>query len=69
MFETKYTLSILNSKWVPLKMNLKLKVVPRSGEFIFMNNQYYEVLNIVHMLNDKEGIFVIINELTIQPNK
>jgi len=69
MFKTKYTVSILNSKWIPLKMDLKLNVVPRSDELIFMDNQYYKVLNIVHMLNEKQGIFVIINELTIQPNK
>jgi hypothetical protein len=28
-----------------------------------MDNQYYEVLNVVHMLNEKQDIFVIVNEL------
>lgn len=69
MFERKYTVSILNSKWQPIKRGLKLKVIPRSGEFIYMDNQYYDVINIVHMLNEKQDIFVIINELAFKPNK
>lgn len=69
MFQAKYTVSILNSKWNPMKRNLKLKVIPRREEYIFLNNQYYNVLNVVHMLNDKQDIFVIVNELSQQPDK
>ncbi len=68
MFNTKYTVSILDSKWQVMKRNLKLKVIPRKEEFIYLNNQYYEVLNIVHMLNTKQDIFVIVNEFSPQPN-
>ncbi len=69
MFNTKYTVSILNSQWKPIKRNLKLEVIPRRDEYIYLFNQYYEVLNVVHMLNEKQDIFVIINELSNQPNK
>lgn len=67
MFQTKYTVSILNSKWEPIKRNLKLRVIPRRDEFIFLDEQYYSVLNVVHRLNDKQDIFVIIDEISKQP--
>jgi hypothetical protein len=63
MFKRKYTISILNVKWEPIKSNVKLSVLPRKDEFIYLDNQYYEVLNIIHTLNEKQDIFVIISEL------
>lgn len=67
MFKTKYTVSILSSKWEPMKRNLKLVVIPRRDEYIYLDNIYYEVLNVVHRLNDSQDIFVIVNELSTQP--
>lgn len=69
MFKTKYTVSILDSKWNPINIKLKLAVIPRRDEFIFLDGQYYSVLNVVHMVNKKQDIFVIINEIPSQPNK
>lgn len=67
MFRVKYTVSILDSKWQPVKRGLKLSVVPRQGEFIFMDGKYFNVLNLVHTLSDKQEIFVIIEDLPKQP--
>ena len=61
MFKRKYTVSLLDSKWVVLKRDVKLSVIPRRDEYLYFDNQYYEVLNVVHMLNNKQDIFVIIN--------
>jgi hypothetical protein len=71
MNELKYTVSILNSKWNPLKRNVEMIIIPRRDEYIYMNEQYYEVINVVHMLNEKQDIFVIVNEMTknIQPQE
>ncbi len=69
MFKSKYSVSILNPKWKPMKINLKLRIIPRQDEYIFFNEQYYEVLKVVHMLNKNQDIFVIVNELTNQPVK
>ena len=66
MLKSKYTVSILNSKWEPIKRNLKLSIIPRRDEFIYMNEQYHQVLNVVHMLNENQDIFVIINEIGTQ---
>jgi hypothetical protein len=63
MNELKYTVSILNSKWLPLKRNVEMIIIPRKDEFIYIDEQYYEVLNVVHMLNEKQDIFVIVNEM------
>lgn len=63
MFITKYTTSLLNVKWEPIKRNLKLNVIPRIGEYLYFNEQYYEVINIIHMLDDKQEYFIIVNEI------
>ena len=67
MFRTKYTVSILNSKWEVIKSNLKLSVVPREGELIFLDGKYVDVIKVIHMLNKKQDIFVIIEDLEQQP--
>jgi len=63
MNEIKYTVSILDSKWQPIKRNVEMIIIPRRDEYVYMNDQYYEVLNVVHMLNEKQDIFVIVNEM------
>ena len=63
MNELKYTVSILNSKWQPIKRNVEMIIIPRRDEYVYMNDQYYEVLNVVHMLNEKQDIFVIVKEM------
>jgi len=63
MNELKYTVSILTSKWHPIKRNVEMIIIPRRDEYIYMDEQYYEVLNVVHMLNEKQDIFVIVNEM------
>jgi hypothetical protein len=63
MNELKYTVTILNSKWNPIKRNVEMFIIPRRDEYIYLNEQYYEVLNVVHTLNEKQDIFVIVNEM------
>jgi len=65
----KYNITILDSKWSPIKSNLKVNTIPRSGEFIYLDEQYYEVLNVVHSINKKHEIFVVVSELENQKNK
>ena len=68
MFKMKYTISLLDSKWNPIKTNLKLQNIPRIGEFLFLD-QYYEVLHVIHTLDGKHNIFIVIQQLVVQPNK
>jgi hypothetical protein len=66
MFKRQYTVSILDSKWNVVKNRMKFVAIPRSSEYLFFDGLYHEVLNIVHTLDGKQGIFVIINEIPHQ---
>lgn len=63
MFRTKYTISLLDSKWQPLKRNLKVDVIPRANEFLYMDDKYHKIINVIHTLDGKQEIFIIIEDL------
>jgi len=60
----RYSISILNKNWQPIRMVAKVKHIPRHGEFIYLEEtkKYYTVLNVVYYLNNKQGIFIIVEE-------
>jgi len=62
MFKKKYSISILDSKWIPIKRNVKMEVIPRRDEYIWFDEKYYVVLNIVHSITDKQEVFVVVEE-------
>jgi hypothetical protein len=65
MFQTKYNVSIIDSKWQTIKRNLPWRVIPRKGELILIeDDQYYEVVSVIHRLNgsDKlQEIFLVVD--------
>jgi hypothetical protein len=63
MIDLKYTVSIINSKWEPIKRNIKIEVLPRKDEYLFFDEKYHLVLNLVHRLSEKHEIFIIIEEV------
>lgn len=66
MFRRKYKVTLLNSKWSVVKNDVKLLVLPRRDEYVFFDNLYYLVLNVVHVLDNEQGIFIIVNETPYQ---
>ena len=62
MFKTKYKATLLDSKWNVVKSDVKFYTIPRRDEYVFFDGLYYLVLNVIHTLDGKHGIFVIINE-------
>lgn len=66
MFKKKYTVSMLDSKWIPLKRNIKMSFIPRRDEYIWIDEKYFVVLNVVHSITTKQEIFIIVEE---QENK
>ena len=44
-------------------------ILPRRDEFIYFNEQYYQVINVVHMMNKLQDIFIIVDEFTKDPSK
>ncbi len=69
MFKRKYTISILTSKWEILKRNLKVKVIPRQNEFLYLDERYVKVISVVHSLKETQEIFIIIEEMESDINK
>ena len=67
MFKRKYNTSILDSKWVPIKRNLKLTFIPRKDEYIWYVDKYYLVVNIIYTLNKEDEILIIVEETQQQP--
>jgi hypothetical protein len=39
------------------KRNINILFIPRKNEYIYLDEQYYEVINIVHVINEKQDIF------------
>lgn len=62
MFRKKYIVTILDSKWNIVKNRMVFNTLPRSGEYIYFDNVYYEVINIVHSMETKHNIFLIVNK-------
>ena len=68
MFKRKYSISILDESWSILVSDLKLEFIPRENELIFLDekNKYFLILNVIHYLNKKQGIFLIVKEFSNQ---
>jgi len=62
MFKKKYTVSMLDSKWIPIKRNVKMSFVPRRDEYVWIDEKYFVVLNVVHSITTKHEIFVVVEE-------
>lgn len=67
----KYSVSILDQKWEPIRKVIRVQHIPRQGELIYLDDlqAYYRVLNVVHYLNRKQGIFIIVEKLDETPTK
>lgn len=44
-----------------------MTILPRKDEFIWIDEQYYDVLNIVHSVGKIQSIYIIVNQLTDKP--
>jgi hypothetical protein len=62
MFKRKYKVSMLDSKWNPIKRNVKLDIIPKSDEYIWDSAKYYRVINVVHSIDKNHEIFIILEE-------
>jgi uncharacterized protein (UPF0248 family) len=74
IFNRRYSVSILDEKWVPIKNKIRVKHVPRADELIHIdgddNTPYYRVINVIHYLSNKrQGIFIIVKPMLLEePN-
>jgi len=64
----KYSVSVLNRKWEPIFPIVKVKHIPRSDEWIYLSDKnYYRVINVVHNIGKKQGIFLVVELLGKKP--
>ena len=61
MFNKKIIITLLNENWCVIK-NLKCLVIPRNGEYIYVDElkQYYSVINVVYNFTPEQSLFVIV---------
>lgn len=64
MFNSKYYITFINEKWEPIRAQ-KLKTIPLANEFVYFNEKYYRVVNVVHQLTKKHDILVVVKEFSV----
>jgi hypothetical protein len=62
IFKNKNNVVLMDSKWTPIKLNVKFKNIPNKGEFLYFNEKYHKVLSIIHQLTNKQTIYVVVEE-------
>lgn len=62
IFNKKYTVKLINSKWDVIKSKITLTTIPNKGEYIFMDGQYFNIINIIHVIENEHKILIIIDE-------
>ncbi len=56
--------NIIDEQWNIVKTNFKLKVIPRIHELMYLSDveKYYRVVNVIHNINNKQNVSVVIEE-------
>ena len=64
MFFKKYKITIIDEKWNIIKSNFKIKVIPRTHELFYLeeNDKYYRVVNVIHNIRNEQEICVVIED-------
>jgi hypothetical protein len=62
MFKKKITVTLIDDKWNIVKNRISFTILPRVGEYIYFDDVYYEVLNLIHRMDDNKGVFIIVNQ-------
>jgi hypothetical protein len=64
MIKRKYSVTILDESWKVLRPDMRLSIIPRTGELVYLEEftKYFVVIKVIHYLNKKHGIFLIIGD-------
>ena len=66
----KHSVTVLDEKWEPIFLVVKVKHIPRAGEMIYLEDKkYYRVINVVHNIGKKQGIFLVVEFLGLDPTE
>jgi hypothetical protein len=53
---------IINKEWEELK-EVNLKVLPRQGECLYLNNVYYRVVEVIHTCQKPFGVCIVVDKI------
>lgn len=65
-FNKKVKYTVLNKDWTVLFDNLAFKIEPRENELIFDGSIYYKVLNLVHDVDLKKNIIIVVEQFGLK---
>jgi hypothetical protein len=65
MFQKKYNIVFLTSKWEIIQ-KVKLSYLPRKDEYVWLNNVYHEVVNVIHSI-DNNQVLIVLNPMNETP--
>lgn len=56
--------NIIDEQWNIVKTNFKLEVIPRIHELMYLSDveKYYRVVNVIHNINNKQNVSIVIEE-------
>jgi len=61
-------ITLLNGDWDEIKIKTNLTIKPNAGEIIYVKelDKYFRVVNILHSLYKKHGLFVIVEPMQLE---
>lgn len=59
-FRKKVKYTLLNKEWEVKFNNVEFKSQPRENELLFIEKEYYRVLNVIHESDLKKNIIIVI---------
>lgn len=64
-------ITLLDGNWKEIKTKSNLTVKPNMGEMIYIDelDKYFRVVNVLHSLYRKHGLFVIVEEMNFKKEK
>ena len=71
MLNKKHKITLINTNWEPIKTNLTVDVIPRTNELLYLVElgKYFEVVRVIHQLNKKQEIVIVISEFSTPVKK
>jgi len=64
MFRKKVKIRFIDTNWAIIKDNFFMKTIPRKDELVYINDIYYEIVNILHDISGKdESTIAVIKKL------
>jgi len=66
MFKTTHKVTLLSITWDRILSNLKVQAIPRAGELIYATemDKYFEVIKVIHAIQTKHDICLLVKEYT-----